>query len=139
LELCRRGDRPASAASVLYLLAWEAGLSGDRQRARAFLREALQVLDDEAQLSVRADVLSEAALTLEKTAPRTAGRLLGAADAAFALRGISRGVPARERIESLQSRLEARLGEEALAAALGQGARLSIDEAIAEALVAVDT
>jgi hypothetical protein len=65
--------------------------------------------------------------------------LLGAADAAFALRGISRGVPARERIESLQSRLEARLGEDELAAALGQGARLSIDEAIAEALVAVDT
>jgi non-specific serine/threonine protein kinase len=139
LERCRRRDRPASAASVLYLLAWEAGLSGDRQRARAFLREALQIVDDEAQLSIRADVLSEAALTLEKSAPRTAGRLLGAADAVFALRGITRGVPARERIEPLQSRLAARLGKDELAAALGQGARLSIDEAIAEALVAIDT
>jgi tetratricopeptide (TPR) repeat protein len=139
LERCRGRDRPASAASVLYLLAWEAGLSGDTQRARAFLREALQIVDDEAQLSIRADVLGEAALTLEKSAPRTAGRLLGAASAAFGLHGIKRGIAARERIELLHSRLAARLGEDELAAALGQGARLSIDEAIAEALIAVDT
>jgi hypothetical protein len=65
--------------------------------------------------------------------------LLGAADAAFSLRGIKRGIPARERIEPLHSRLAARLGEDELAAAHGQGARLSIDEAIAEALRAVDT
>jgi predicted ATPase len=139
LERCRRRDQAASAASVLFLLAWEAGLSGDRQRARAFLREALQILYDEPQLSIRADVLSEVALTLEKSAPRTAGRLLGAADAAFSLRGIKRGIPARERIEPLHSRLAAKLGEDELAAAHGHGARLSIDEAIAEALRAVDT
>ena len=122
---------------MLHLLAWEASLSGEPLRAQGFLRDALQILHDGGQLNHRVDVLSEAAFALETTAPRTAGRLLGAADAAYARRQIKRSVSAQERFEQLHARLAADLGEHDLAAALAEGDRLSLDEAIAEALLAV--
>jgi hypothetical protein len=124
---------------VLHLLAWEASLSGEPQRARTFLREALEILRTGGQLIHRVDVLGEAALALEGSAPRTAARLIGAADAAYASHGITRGVPARERIEPIQVRLAATLGEHEFATAATEGANEGLDEAIAAALLGLES
>ena len=101
------------------------------------MREALQILRDGGQLSHRVDVFSEVALALEPSEPRTAARLLGAAEAAFALRGVKRGIPAQERFASLHARLAADLGASGFSSALAEGERLDLDTAIAEALDAV--
>jgi predicted ATPase/DNA-binding SARP family transcriptional activator len=138
LRRCGDHDQPLSTVGVLHLLAWEASASGEQRRARVFLREALELLRNGGQFSHRADVLSEVALALEQSAPRTAGRLLGAADAAYAARRVKRSVPAKVRFEPLHARLAAELGDDELAGALEEGARLDIDDAIAEALVAVE-
>jgi tetratricopeptide (TPR) repeat protein len=133
----RDRDRPPATAGVLHLLAWEASLSGDHERACTFLREALQILRDGGQLSHRVDVLSEAALAFETSAPLQAARFLGAAEAAFALRGVKRGIPAQERFASLHARLAADLGTSGFSSALAEGERLDLDTAIVEALAAV--
>ena len=139
LQRCRPYDRSPSTPSVLHLLAWEASLSGEPQRARTFLREALEILRTGGQLIHRVDVLGEAGLALEGSAPRTAARLIGAADAAYASHGITRGVPARERIEPIQVRLAATLGEDEFAKAATEGANEGLDEAIAAALLALES
>ena len=60
------------------------------------------------------------------------------ADAAYARRQIKRSVSAEERFEQLYARLAIDLGERDLAEALAEGDRLSLDEAMGEALLAVD-
>ncbi|MGZ4289772.1 MAG: BTAD domain-containing putative transcriptional regulator [Gaiellaceae bacterium] len=139
LQRCRPYDRSPSTPAVLHLLAWEASLSGEPPRVRTFVREALEILRTGGQLIHRVDVLGEAALALEGSAPRTAARLIGAADAAYASHGITRGVPARERIEPIHVRLAATLGEDEFATAATEGANEGLDEAIAEALVALES
>ena len=69
--------------------------------------------------------------------PRTAARLLGAAEAAHARRGVRTSVPASARYGALRSRLEAALGAGELDAELAEGARLEVDGAVAEALAAL--
>ena len=139
LQRCRPYDRSPSTPAVLHLLAWEASLSGEPQRVRTFLREALEILRTGGQLIYRVDVLGETALALEGSAPRTAARLVGAADAAYASHGITRGVPTRERIDPIQERLAATLGEAEFAAAATEGSNEGLDEAIAAALLALES
>jgi hypothetical protein len=45
LRLCRGPEPTTSTVGVLLLLAWEANVSDDEQRARTFLREAVGLLD----------------------------------------------------------------------------------------------
>ncbi|MGZ4315922.1 MAG: BTAD domain-containing putative transcriptional regulator [Gaiellaceae bacterium] len=134
LRLCRGPEPPTSTVGVLLLLAWEANVSGDEQRARTFLREAVGLLDVAPQLIHRIEVLSEVAITLQKTAPHSAARLLGAADAARAQRGIETGLPARRRHAELRSQLAAELGTNELETASAAGARLELEDVVREAL-----
>jgi tetratricopeptide (TPR) repeat protein len=134
-----RGPEPSTATvGVLHLLAWEANLSGDADRASAFLREAIGLLDVTPQLVHRIDVVTEAAVTLRVSAPRTAARLVGAADAARARRGMQTAVPTTRRQAELRAHLAAELGTDTFDAAHVDGSRLELDEAVAEARAALD-
>jgi predicted ATPase len=134
-----RGPEPSTATvGVLHLLAWEANLSGDADRAPAFLREAIGLLDVTPQLVHRIDVVTEAAVTLRLSAPHTAARLVGAAEAARAQRGIQTAVPTTRRQAELRARLAAELGTDEFDAAHVEGMRLELDEAVAEARAALD-
>jgi predicted ATPase/DNA-binding SARP family transcriptional activator len=125
LELYGRLDDPPSTVSVLQLLAWEASLAGEHRRGHEFLREALRLLRAGGRHSQLVDVLSEAALQLEASDRLAAARILRAADAHPA----ARGVPAAERYTPLRDRL----------AAFGAGEPTpTLDEAVVEALSALD-
>jgi hypothetical protein len=137
LRLSAELDDPVSTVRVLHLLAWEASLAGERSRARDHLREALVLLQEGGHHTHRVDVLGEVAVALGESSPETAARLLGADDAGFAAAGMRRSVPAHDRIERLRAGLAARLGHDALRRRLAEGAGLSLDEAIDEALVSV--
>jgi Tetratricopeptide repeat len=121
LELTRELGEPPSTVSVLQLLAWEAHLAGEPARARRFLRDALELLRGGGRESHLADVLSEAAVELAATHPRTAARLLATADAGAP----ARGTPARQRYDAVRERLES-------------CPPLTPDEAIAEAIASLD-
>jgi tetratricopeptide (TPR) repeat protein len=138
LAVSRELDNPPATAGVLVLLAWRASMAAEPERLQAFLREALELLRRGGRHRYRAEVLSETAVALEDAAPASAARLLGAADAGYAAHGIRRGVPATTRYSELRARLAARLGDDAFAEALDQGAGLTLDEAIVEALAALD-
>jgi tetratricopeptide (TPR) repeat protein len=132
------GPEPSTGTvGVLHLLAWESNLSGDEERAAAFLHEAIGLLDVTPQLVHRIDILSEVAVTLEATAPRIAARLVAAADAARAGRGIQSGIPATLRHEAVRSRLAEELGADEFTSAYAEGMRLELDDAVAEARVAL--
>jgi predicted ATPase/DNA-binding SARP family transcriptional activator/Tfp pilus assembly protein PilF len=138
IELSRQLDEPPASVSVLHLLAWEAQLTGDRQRARRFLRDALELLQAGGRHRHLLDVLSETALELETANPRAATRLLAAADASYAAGGTRRAGPATKRYEPLHGRLADALGREQFDRLSADGATLSPDEAVAEALAALE-
>lgn len=139
LRLCREPEWPVQTVPVLHLLAWEANASGDPARARPFLYRAISLLRTGGQLAHRIDVLGEVALTLELSTPHTAARLLGATDANHAQYGIRTSAPMLNRYRPLHARLATKLGEDELTAATAAGALLELDDALAEALAAVQS
>ena len=138
LELSGQLDEPPAKASTLHLLAWEASLAGDQVRARQFLRETLELLRGGGRHRQVVDVLSEAALELEASDPPAAAKVLGAADASYAAHGTRRSVPAAKRYEPLHGRLAEVLGPEEFERLSTEGAKLTPDAAVAEALAALE-
>ena len=84
------------------------------------------------------EALTELSLALDDSDPLLAARLLGAADAGYAERGIVRPEAESERFDALRARLAASLGDRGLAHAIAAGGGLELDEAVAEALALRD-
>jgi predicted ATPase/DNA-binding SARP family transcriptional activator len=138
LELSGQLDEPPATASTLHLLAWEASLAGDHDRARRFLRETLELLSGGGRHRHVVDVLSEAALELETSDPAVAAKVLGAADASYTAHGTRRSVPAARRYEPLHGRLAELLGQKEFERLSAEGAKLTTDGGVAEALAALE-
>ena len=139
LRLCREPEWPVQTVPVLHLLAWQANASGDPARAHPFLHRAISLLRTGGQLAHRIDVLGEVALTLELSTPHTAARLLGATDASHTRYGTRTSVPMLNRYGPLRARLATKLGKDELVAASAAGALLELDDALREALAAVQS
>jgi hypothetical protein len=120
------------------LLAWEASLAGDHDRARRFLRETLELLSGGGRHRHVVDVLSEAALELETSDPAVAAKVLGAADASYTAHGTRRSVPAARRYEPLHGRLAELLGQKEFERLSAEGTKLTTDGGVAEALAALE-
>jgi predicted ATPase/DNA-binding SARP family transcriptional activator len=125
---------PIRTVTVLNLLAQEANATGDHDRARAVLREALELGRDRGRVIDRLELLTEFAHALAETDPRLAARLLASADADYSRRSVVRPPPAAKRHERLDAALAGALPEPVYARELDDGALLTLDEAIDEAL-----
>jgi len=134
LDLCRELDHPVSTVAVLSLLGAVENLAGDHQRARELLLEMLERGREVGRPIHLLEALTELALAVSETAPATAARLLGAADAGYAERNIVRPEAEAERFDVLRARLVALLGRDRFDSAVAEGARLTLEEAVDEAL-----
>ena len=136
LRLCRELDHPVSTVAVLSLLGAVANLDGEHERARGLLVDMLELGREVGRPIHVIEGLTELALALAANEPERAARLLGAADAGYATRGIVRPPIEVERFDELRTRLATSLGEAQFDRTLAGGARLTLDEAVEEALAA---
>jgi tetratricopeptide (TPR) repeat protein len=134
LRLSEELDHPVSTVAVLSLRGAVANLGGDHEEAKVFLLETLARGRDAGRPIHLLEALTELALALADTEPLRATRLLGAADAGYAERAIVRPEAESARFEALRAELAASLGEHQFAEVLVAGSRLTITEAIEEAL-----
>jgi hypothetical protein len=127
-------EHPVSTIAVLSLLGAVTNLAGDHEQARDLLVEVLERGREVGRPIHLLEALTELALALVGTEPVAAARLLGAADAGYAEREIVRPAIEIERYDAVRSALSASLGEAQFAEALTAGTRLTLDEAVEEAL-----
>jgi hypothetical protein len=133
LRLSEELDHPVSTVAVLSLRGAVANLAGKHDEAKTFLLETLARGRDAGRPIHLLEALTELSLALADTDSLRATRLLGAADAGYAERGIVRPEAEATRFEAVRAKLAASLGEKRFADALAAGGRLTLDEAIDEA------
>jgi predicted ATPase/DNA-binding SARP family transcriptional activator/Tfp pilus assembly protein PilF len=134
LRLCRELNHPVSTIAALSMRGAVANLAGDCGEAKVLLLEALALGRDSGRPIHMLEALTELALALAKTDPVLATRLLGAADAGYATRTIVRPEAESARFDELRTDLAQSLGRDQFDNALTAGRRLTLDEAIQEAL-----
>jgi predicted ATPase/DNA-binding SARP family transcriptional activator len=128
-------DHVGSKVGVLSFLAVEANLAGEPQRAQELARDLLELGRESGRPIHLLEGLSELALALVEREPARAARLLAAADAAYADRGVVRPPTEEERAAAARRRLAEMLGED-YERERADGATLTLDLAIGEALSA---
>jgi hypothetical protein len=93
--------------------------------------QALELARGRGRVIDRLELLTEFAHALADTDPRLATRLLASADADYSRRSVVRPPPAARRHERLDAALAEALPEPVHARELDDGARLTLDEALA--------
>ena len=134
LRLCRELGYALAAIGALNLLGAEANLAGEHERAAGFCLEVLERGQREGRPIHLLEALTELAVARAESEPAEAVRLFGAADAAYAARGVVRPAAEAERFDVVRARLARELGAEAYVRASTRGASLPLDEVIAEVL-----
>jgi len=128
-------DDPWGLGVALSFLALVTGDRGDYVEAAAMYLESLtrwrQVGSKEALIDSLARI---GTLAVAAGRPTAGARLLGAAEAQFQALGYVVEQPEQARYERAAASARGALGGEAMASALASGRRLSLDEAVAEAL-----
>jgi hypothetical protein len=135
LELAHRMGSPAQEALPRMILAVSARRHGDLAQAGALSAEALRLAWGHGLTIHLPDFLDEMALVAEgRGQGERAARLLGAAAAMFEVTGLQPDYTLYPDVEAMMARGKAALGEEAWAEAFAAGKKLTLEDAVAEAL-----